>query len=64
MDTSKVKTLVEAEREAIVAALRACGGSKDGAAFALMIGRTTLYRRIEQFEIRPEEYMSPVQRAA
>jgi transcriptional regulator of acetoin/glycerol metabolism len=40
-----------AEREAIVTALRRCGGNRSRAAAALGIGRTTLYRKLQQHHI-------------
>lgn len=44
------------ERDAIVAALRECGGNKAAAAAQLGIGRTTLYSRLRRFRISvPEE---------
>jgi transcriptional regulator of acetoin/glycerol metabolism len=40
-----------AEREAIVTALQRCGGNRSQAAEALGIGRTTLYRKMQQHRI-------------
>jgi transcriptional regulator of acetoin/glycerol metabolism len=40
-----------AERETIVTALRRCGGNRSQAAEALGIGRTTLYRKMQQHHI-------------
>jgi hypothetical protein len=40
-----------AEREAIITALRRCGGNRSQAADALGIGRTTLYRKMQQHHI-------------
>ena len=40
-----------AERDAIVTALRRCGGNRSQAADALGIGRTTLYRKMQQHHI-------------
>jgi transcriptional regulator of acetoin/glycerol metabolism len=40
-----------AERETIVTALRRCGGNRSRAAEALGIGRTTLYRKMQQHHI-------------
>jgi transcriptional regulator of acetoin/glycerol metabolism len=58
------KSIIEAVREAIVDGLRATHGSKDGAAYVLDIGRSTLYRRLRQLDIRPEEYSNWGDRAA
>jgi DNA-binding NtrC family response regulator len=58
------KTVIEAVRETIVNGLRATHGSKDGAAYVLQMGRSTLYRRLQQLEIRPEEYSDWGERAA
>lgn len=52
----KPMSIVEAERAAIVNALRATLGDKDGAAYFLGIGRSTLYRKMRSFEIQPEEW--------
>jgi transcriptional regulator of acetoin/glycerol metabolism len=52
-----VKTMVEAMREAIVAALRASGGNIDGAAWMLNVSRSTVYRKIRELEIEPREWM-------
>jgi DNA-binding NtrC family response regulator len=49
--------MVEAKRQAIVAALRAAHGSKDGAAYFLEVSKSCLYRKIRELEIRPEEYL-------
>lgn len=49
--------MVTVERRAIVGALLYTQGDKDGAAFFLQISRTTLYRRIQEWRILPEEYM-------
>jgi transcriptional regulator of acetoin/glycerol metabolism len=40
-----------AEREAIVTALHRSGGNRSQAAEALGIGRTTLYRKMQQHHI-------------
>jgi len=52
----KVKTMVEVVREAIIDAMREARGNKDHAAYLLNIGRTTLYRKLHELEIRPEEW--------
>lgn len=52
------RSLVECVREAIVEAMRATRGNKDGAAYILGIGRATLYRKLKSFEIEPSEYMA------
>jgi len=44
--------LGQAEREIIVQALRACGGSRAAAAQRLGIGRTKLYKKMAQYGIR------------
>lgn len=49
-------TLAEAERMAIVSAMRYCMGNKEGAAWKLGIGKSTLYRKIRELEIREEEW--------
>jgi sigma-54 dependent transcriptional regulator, acetoin dehydrogenase operon transcriptional activator AcoR len=50
--TSRQLSLMEtAEREAIVAALRRCGGNRRRAAEVLGIGRTTLYRKMQQHHL-------------
>ena len=51
------RSLAEAEREAIVEAMRFTRGNTDGAAWYLNIGRTTVYRKMKAFEIEPKEYM-------
>ena len=43
--------MVEAERDAIVEALRYARGNVAEAARLLMIGRTTLYRKMKSYEI-------------
>lgn len=49
-------TLAESERSLIVRAMRRTIGSKDGAAYLLGIRPSTLYRKIDSYEIRPEEW--------
>ena len=55
--TQDVLTVVEAVRAAIVVAMRATGGDRPAAARLLMIGRTTLYRKLREFEIRRDEWL-------
>ncbi|WP_206007059.1 sigma-54-dependent Fis family transcriptional regulator [Rhodococcus pseudokoreensis] len=51
-NSSRTLTLMEtAERDAIVAALRASNGNKAAAAAELGIGRTTLYARLRRYRI-------------
>lgn len=45
------ETLEEAEREAIIESLRVSGGNKSKAAKLLGIGRTTLYEKLEKYNI-------------
>lgn len=45
------KTLEQLEREAIIFALRQCGGNKTKAAKMLGIGLRTLYRKLEKYRI-------------
>lgn len=54
----KLKSLIEVERETIIAALRYTNGNKDGAAYLLGIGKSTLYRKMRSLEIEPGEYMA------
>jgi len=49
-------SLVEIERKAIVDALKYSLGNKEFAADILMIGRSSLYRKISDYEIEPWEY--------
>ena len=62
MSATAVRTAIEplfmVERRAIVQALRACHGNRNGAAYYLQIGKTTLYRKIHDFEITVDEYMA------
>jgi transcriptional regulator of acetoin/glycerol metabolism len=56
---------MEAKRNAIVAALRETHGNVDGAAYLLDVGRTTVYKKIGEYEIKPHEWMpASYQRAA
>lgn len=59
----EIRSLVEVERAAIVAALRRTRGNMDGAAYFLGIGRSTLYRKVRSYEIEPWEYMAAVKGA-
>jgi len=52
----EVLTLTEAKRRAIVVALRAARGNMCEAADLLLIGRTTLYRKVVELEIQPAEW--------
>ena len=45
------RSMADAEREAILAALSACRGNQSEAAKQLGIGRTTLYRKMQKFSI-------------
>ena len=54
-----VLTLIEAKRWAIVEGLRAAKGDMTEAARLLMVGRTTLYRKVAELEIRKTEWRSP-----
>ena len=49
-------TMVEIERAAIVDELRRQHGRVDAAAVELGMSRTTFYRRLAAYEIKPEEY--------
>lgn len=60
---NRTRALVEVIREAIVVALAEANGNLAHAASTLMIGRTTLYRKIKDLEIKEGEFMpSPIQR--
>ena len=48
---SSLRPVDEAERDAIVTALRSAGGNKVAAATALGLARSTLYRKIRQYGI-------------
>jgi len=50
---SPVISLPESERAAIVHALAAAGGERGKSARTLRIGRTTLYRKMKQYGIKP-----------
>jgi sigma-54 dependent transcriptional regulator, acetoin dehydrogenase operon transcriptional activator AcoR len=43
------------EREAIIDALRACGGDKSKAAQSLGLSRASIYRKIKAFDINPDQ---------
>ncbi|MGB7437839.1 MAG: sigma-54 dependent transcriptional regulator [Candidatus Acidiferrum sp.] len=49
--TDEMVPLEELERRAILSALRQTGGDKQAAARALRIGKTTLYRKLKQYQI-------------
>ena len=50
-DTTDILTLKEAERRAIIQALKATDGNISAAAQALSIGRNTLYRKMEEHNL-------------
>jgi DNA-binding NtrC family response regulator len=47
--------LEQVEREAILNAITACGGHKIAAAEHLAIGKTTLYRKLKEYELRSDK---------
>lgn len=47
----QLSMMENAERDAVVSALRRCGGNRSQAADVLGIGRTTLYRKMQQHRI-------------
>ena len=49
-------SMVEAQRHAIVAALRYTYGDMAGSAYHLGIGRATIYRKVRDYEIQVEEW--------
>jgi transcriptional regulator of acetoin/glycerol metabolism len=51
-----VRSIEEAEREAIVEALRHVGGNVTEAARRLGIGRATLYRKLTRYEIERSSF--------
>ena len=57
MNIHPPKALWEVMRGAIVDALIYSNGNMAQAAKILMIGRTTLYRKIRDFDVRETEYM-------
>ena len=52
-DTTVILPLDEVERRAIIHALKVTGGNISAAAQALGIGRNTLYRKMEEHNLRP-----------
>lgn len=56
-ETVRAKALVEVIREAIVEALVHSRGNISEAADILMIGRTTLYRKMKDLEITQAEFL-------
>lgn len=52
--------MFKVERAAIVAALKYTHGSIDGAAYFLEMGKSTLYRKIHDYEIRAGEYIGGI----
>ena len=52
-DTTDILTLKEAERRAIIQALKATDGNVSAAARALRIDRSTLYQKMEKHNLRP-----------
>ncbi len=52
-DTTDILPLDEVERRAIIQALEATDGNIPDAARALRIGRSTLYRKLEKYNLRP-----------
>ncbi|MCA9523931.1 MAG: sigma-54-dependent Fis family transcriptional regulator, partial [Myxococcales bacterium] len=50
-DSGVVVPLTEVERRAIQQALRVCGGNVTQAAAALQIGRSTLYRKLAEYDL-------------
>ena len=54
------RTLLEIERDAIIAELRRQGGNKKEAATALGVSRSTIHRKIEELEIDVEQVLRPV----
>jgi DNA-binding NtrC family response regulator len=53
--STSAKTLKEVEKQTIVEALSECGGNIQKTAARLGIGRNTLYRKIEEYELTPPE---------
>jgi len=53
MDTAVILSLDEVERRAIIHALKVAGGNMSYAAQQLGIGRTTLYRKLEKYNLLP-----------
>ncbi|PLX80055.1 MAG: sigma-54-dependent Fis family transcriptional regulator [Desulfuromonas sp.] len=61
LDDAKQQPVVTGEsREAIIEALRACGGNKSKAAEMLGISRRTIYRKIEEYGIAEEDFVGDV----
>lgn len=58
--TDELVPLEELERRAVLRALRESGGDKMAAARLLGIGKTTLYRKLKQYEATPKNEPAPV----
>lgn len=54
-------TMLDAQRGAIVAALRYTRGDMAGAAYHLGIGRATIYRKVKDYEIQSWEWAETAQ---
>jgi DNA-binding NtrC family response regulator len=53
---SKLQPLAETERRAVINAMQQTGGDKIAASRILRIGRTTLYRKLEEFNLTGMEF--------
>jgi DNA-binding NtrC family response regulator len=54
-DNNEILPLEELERRAILKTLRETSGDKPAAARMLGIGKTTLYRKLKQYNMKHEE---------
>src|SRR5579859_540982 len=59
LTTEPVRSLKEVERLAILAAARSTRGNLSQAAEILGIGRTTLWRKIKELDLSPDEFRRP-----
>jgi len=55
-DYTPAKSLSEIERQALLQAARLCNGNVSQMAKILEIGRTTVWRKLKEFEISPEDF--------